>query len=356
MEAARNILDSMFLGNTIWQFIWFFGCILVGVLLGKIVSHIFKNILYRIAKRSENNLSADLAEIIKSPLIVLIFTLGFVIGKQFLTLNESAQQLFNNVQLILIQIVIFWFLLRLVDLLMLRYLKPMTEKTESPLDDHMLIILRKGIKIILIVLAFIIIISNMGYDVVSILAGLGIGGLAIALAAQGAIKNLISGLILLIDKPFKINDWIEVGDVSGSVIDIGLRSTKLESDKNTILIFPNSIVLDSVVTNYTANNIIKQIQSVGISPFTPIDQLKKAIETILETVQSVEGTESDNVSVRFINFGESSLDLEIVYGLTDPDNWKMTIHNVNMGIKESLDRIGVELAVPIERGYPGEKD
>lgn len=356
METARDILNSMFLGNTIWQYLLFFGCILIGIFLGRIVYQVFKNMLLRIAKKSENDLFTHLVEIIKSPLIVLIFTLGFAIGKQFLTLNDSAGKLFNNIQLILIQIVIFWFLLRLIDLLILRYLKPLTEKTESHLDDHMLIILQKGIKFTLIALAFIIIISNMGYDIMSILAGLGIGGLAIALAAQDAVKNLIAGFILLIDKPFKINDWIEVDDLSGSVVDIGLRSTKLKSIKNTILIFPNSMILDSVVKNFTADNITKQIQTVGISPFTPIDQVKKAIETIREIVQSVRGTEPDNVSVRFVNFGESSLDLEIVYGLTDPDNWKMTIHNVNIGIKGGLDSIGVELAVPIERGYPGEKN
>jgi MscS family membrane protein len=189
----------------------------------------------------------------------------------------------------------------------------------------------------------------------SILAGLGIGGLAFALAAQDVVKNLIAGLVLLFDKPFKINDWIKVENVSGSVVDIGLRSTKLESAKDTMLIFPNSKLLDSVVTNYTANDITKQIQEIGISPFTSSVQLEKAIETIRETVQSVKGVESNNVSVRLVNFGESSLDLEIVYGLTDPNNWKMTIHNVNIGIKGNLDRIGVELAVPIERGYPGDK-
>ncbi|MBN1550719.1 mechanosensitive ion channel family protein [bacterium] len=355
METASNALNTLFLGNTALQYLLFFGFTLGGILLGRIAYQIFKNILLKLAKKSENNLFAQLVEIIKSPLIVLIFTLGFMIGKQFLTLNESTAKLLDNVELILIQIVIFWFLLHLIDLLILRYLKPLTEKTESSLDDHMLIIFQKGIKTILVVLAIIIILSNSGYDIMSLLAGFGIGGLAIALAAQDAVKNLIAGIILLIDKPFKINDWIEIADLSGHVVDIGLRSTKLHSDKNTLLIFPNSMLLDSVVKNYTEHNIMKQILAVGISPFTPVDKFNEAIETIRETVRSIEGIDSESVSVRFIRFGESSLDLEVVYGLTDSHNWKMTIHNVNMGIKGSLDKIGVEIAVPIERGYPGDK-
>ena len=354
MESARNILDSMFFGNTIWQYLLFFGCILVGILLGRVGYHIFKNTLLKIAKKSKKDLFVYLAEIIKSPFIVLLFTIGFIIGKQFLTLNEGARQFFNNIQLVLVQIVIFWFLLRLIDMLILRYLKPLAEKTETKLDEHLLLILQKAVKFILIALAFIIILSNMGYDIVSLLAGLGIGGLAIALAAQDAVKNLIAGFILLMDKPFKINDWIEVNDVTGGVFDIGLRSTKLTSEKNTTLIIPNSMILDSVVKNYTTNNITRQIQRVGISPFTPIDQLKKAVETIRDTVASVDGTDREDISVRFVNFGESSLDLEVGYGLADPVNWRMVIHNVNMGIKGNLDKIGVELAVPIERGYPGE--
>jgi MscS family membrane protein len=353
MEAVRNVLNSMFFGNSIWQYLLFFGCILVGILLGRIAYHILKNTLLKIAEKSKMDIFVYLVEIIRSPIIVLLFTLGFIIGKQFLTLNEGARQFFNNIQLVLIQIIIFWFILRLIDMLILRYLKPMAEKTETKLDEHLLLILQKSVKFILITLAFIIILSNMGYDILSLLATLGIGGLAIALAAQDAVKNLIAGFILLMDKPFKINDWIEVNEVTGGVFDIGLRSTKLTSEKNTTVIIPNSIILDSVVKNYTANNITRQIQSVGISPFTPIDQVEKTVQIIRETVASVDGTDREDISVRFVNFGESSLDLEVAYGLADPVNWRMVIHNVNMGIKGNLDKIGVELAVPIEREYPG---
>lgn len=356
MDAARNTLDSIFLGNSLSQYLFFFGCTLLGVLVGRIVYQVVQHMLLRIAKGAEDHLLVQLVGIIKSPLIVLVFTLGLSIGKQFLTLNDGARQLFENVQLILIQVVVFWFLLRLLDLLVVRYLQPLAQGSESKLDDHLLMILQKGIKVIVIALAFINIIANMGYDIVSLLAGLGIGGLAIALAAQDAVKNLIAGFFLLLDKPFKINDWIEVDGVSGGVVDIGLRSTKLESEKKTILTFPNSLILDSVVTNYTADEVTTQTQEVSISLFTPIDRVKTAIDTLRETVQSVEGTDAESVSVRLVTFGESSLDLEVVYGLTDPDEWRTTIHDVNMGIKGSLDRIRVDLAVPVERGYPGEAD
>lgn len=110
-------------------------------------------------------------------------------------------------------------------------------------------------------------------------------------ARRSAVKNLITGFFLLLDKPFKINDWIEVDGVSGGVIDIGLRSTK---------------------------------------------------------------TDAESLSVPLVTFGESSLDLEVVYGRTDPDEWRTTIHDVNMGIKGRLDRIRVDFAVPVERGFPGD--
>jgi MscS family membrane protein len=146
VETVRNISSSMFLGNSILQYILFFGCILVGSLLGSAVYHIFKNMLLRDAKRSEDDLIIQLANIVKSPFIILIFTFGFIIGKQFLTLNKSASELFYNIYMVLIQIVIFVFLLRLIDLLILRYLKPLVEKTESDIDDHMLVIIQKGLK------------------------------------------------------------------------------------------------------------------------------------------------------------------------------------------------------------------
>ena len=140
--------------------------------------------------------------------MLLIVTGGVWIGTFALTLNGAAEQFFDNIVLILLAMTITWFILRLVDMLLTLYVEPMVSKSESKLDDQLLPLLRKSAKTVIAILAAILVLYNLGYDILSILAGLGIGGLARAMAAQYAAKNIIGGISIFWDNPFQIKDFI----------------------------------------------------------------------------------------------------------------------------------------------------
>jgi len=352
MEAIHNVLNFLVFGIELWRYILFFSFVIFGIISGRIINSIFRNFVKRKSAKLKVNFLVNLLDIIESPLFLLIFALGFNLGSQFLSLNQTAGKIFNNILFVLVQIAIFWFILRFIDLLVDKYARPLAERTETKLDDHIVSVLQKTVKGATIILAIIIILSNLGYDILTLMAGLGVGGLAIALAAQDSVKNIFAGIYILIDKPFRIKEWIGFNGVAGNVIDIGLRCTRLESEKGSILILPNSLILNSVIENFSVNQVTHQTLDLGISPFTPAVKIEEAIKAIKEVILSVKGTDSKILSVRFVSFGESSLDLKIIYGLIDR-NWRMVIHNVNLGIKRALDEIGVELAVPIERQYRG---
>ena len=231
------------------------------------------------------------------------------------------------------------------------YVEPMVSKSESKLDDQILPILKKSIKTVILILAAIVILSNLGYDILSILAGIGIGGLAIALAAQDAVKNIIGGITIFWDKPFQIDDWIEVDGRSGSVIEVGMRSTRIKTIGGTHVVVPNSTIVDTMVENFSKRERRRQVVTIGLVYETSSDDMERAMEIIRKTLQNIDGIDYNDIMIRFVNFGAFSLDLEIVYWITDNDNWKIIVHKVNMGIKRNLDDSGIEMAFPTQTHY-----
>lgn len=351
MKFLNSILDAVYFGNTIQQYVFFFVCLIVGLVLGKIVYYFFKTRLRKIAAKSETKFDDYLIDIIEEPIVLLIVTGGFWLGKKFLTLNATMQKLFDNIVLVLLAIVVTWFVIRFIDMLIKMYVEPIVDKSESKLDDQILPILRKSAKGTVLILALIIVLSNLGYDILSLLAGLGIGGLAIALAAQDAVKNVIGGFSIFWDKPFQIDDFIEVSGESGSVQEVGLRSTRLKTIGGTTIVIPNSKIVDSTIENFASRTRRRQVVTIGLTYETTSPRMEDAIKIVTDLLKSIEGIDHDDIMIRFVNFGAFSLDLEIVYWITDNDNWKMIIHQTNMRIKKDLDAAGIDMAFPTETHY-----
>ena len=351
MEKISEIINSTYWNNAIWQYLIFFGFIIFGIILGKIFYFISKSKLRRITAKSKSKLDDILIDIIEEPLVLLVVTGGIWAGSRFLTLSDGANRFFLNITQVLIAMTVTWFLIRLVDTLIRLYVHPMVDKTESKLDDQVLPILRKSAKTIIFLLAAIVVLSNLGYDILSILAGLGIGGLALALAAQDAVKNVIGGVSIFWDKPFQIGDWVEIAGKQGTVAEVGLRSTRLRTLGHTIYVIPNSKVADTPLENFSTRESRRMVVNIGLTYETKVKGMEEAIKIITETIKKIDGTNHEDIMVRFTNFGAYSLDLELVYWITDMVDWKMVIHRVNMGLKKNLEEAVVDMAFPTETHY-----
>lgn len=326
----------------------FFGIIIVSIIIGKIFYYISKTKLRKLAQKTETKLDDILIDILEEPLVLFIVTCGVWGGQKVLTLSPNAVALFKNIVLVLIAISVTWFLVRLADMLLSHFVEPLVEKSESKLDDQVLPILRKSIRITIVLLCTIVVLSNLGYDILSILAGLGIGGLALALAAQDAVKNVIGGFSIFWDKPFQIDEFVEIGGKAGTVSEVGLRSTRLKTAGGTTYVLPNSKVADSILENFSTRKTRRMVINIGLTYDTSADKMEEAYKIIESTIKAVDGVKEDDIMIRFVNFGAFSLDLEIVYWITDMSNWKMIIHNVNMGLKRNLDDAGIDMAFPTE--------
>ena len=355
MELTWNqlweIIDYTVLNNSVGQYLLFMGSIILAFVIGRVVTYFFQNHLRKLAQKSETKFDDYLIDIIEEPLVLLIATGGVWIGAKFLSLNEGGIKFFDNVVLTMLTITVAWFFLRFFEMLLSIYIEPLVGKSETKLDDQVLPIIRKSVKIVILTLAVIIILSNLGYDILSVLTGIGIGGLAIALAAQDAVKNIIGGITIFWDKPFQIDDWIEVNGRSGSVIEVGLRSTRLKTVGGTHISVPNSTMVDTMVENYSKRTRRRQVVTLGLVYETSSDDMEKAIEIIKNTLLKINGIAHDDFMIRFTNFASFSLDIEIVFWITDNANWKMIIHNVNMDLKRDLDEAKIEMAFPTQTHY-----
>lgn len=348
MESWQEILARTYFDNTLGQYLAFFGAVAGGIVLGRIAHYLFKNRLRRMVAATESTADDDLLDICEEPIILVLVAGGVFVGKEFLTLSEGAEKVFGESAHVLVALAVTWLLLRLVDVIVRTYLEPMVETTEGKLDDQVLPLLRKSTKVTIAILAAIIVLSNLGYDILSVLAGLGIGGLALALAAQDTLKNVVGGLTIFWDKPFQIQDWVVIGGHEGEVTEIGMRSTRLKTLGGTRIVIPNSKVADSPSENFSGRTERREVIVLGLTYDTDADGLQGAIDTVHRTLAGVAGVRGDGTMVRFVRFGAYSLDLEVVYWITDMENWRMVLHEVNMALKRALDDAGVDLAFPTE--------
>ena len=219
-------------------------------------------------------------------------------------------------------------------------------RTETHLDEKIVPTLRKILKVTAIVFIFMFISDHYGWPLTKLWAAAGIGSLAVAFAARDTFANIISGIIILIERPFLIGDRIELQDGTfGDVVDIGLRSTKILSFDNTIYILPNTEISNKRVTNHCYPDItIKIRHNIGVAYGTDLLRVKKVIAGILEKHPDVLNT--PEWGIYFMNFGESALDLLVIYWISNYQNKFTIIDEINMEIKRRFEEENIVIPFP----------
>ncbi len=207
------------------------------------------------------------------------------------------------------------------------------------------------IKAIVWVSALLIFLDNLDIKITPVLAGLGIGGVAVAFAAQAILEDMFSFVTIFFDRPFEIDDFIIVDDMSGTVEHIGIKTTRVRSISGEQLIFSNKDLTNSRVRNYKRMQNRRAVFSVGVTYDTPLDKLKEIPGLIKEIIDAVEKTQFDRA--HFNEFADSSLDFEIVYFVLSQEYavYMDVQQEINFGIKEAFDARGIAFAYPTQTLY-----
>lgn len=324
--------------------------ILLGVLLlGRwIISLILEKILFRITKRTKNNLDNQILNSARFPIYLLAVVLVLDNAIRRLSfLPEDWDTWLKEGFFVLYFLVGFIFTWRLVTHLFSWLSEEMSQKTEANLDKQLFPFVQRIVLILLSVIGIITILSHFKVNITAMVTTLGIGSLAVALAAQSALEDTISGFLIMIDQPYRIGDRIELLDLDtwGDVVDIGLRSTRIRTRDNRMVVVPNSQIGKSLVVNYAYPNDQYRLEiHLGVAYGT---DLEKARQVIINAVKQVEGVLPDHpVEALFLEFGDSAMIFRVRWWLESYVDTRRMFDRVNTALYNALLKENIQLPFP----------
>jgi MscS family membrane protein len=331
-------------------------------MLKRVFAHIFSKLAFPFAAKTDTIYDDLFLDAIKKPLEFLFVIGGIFVGIQLLQLPtepDTARRFAHGLLKLLITFDVAWAAYNLVTLAEAS-LGKLVSKTESDLDDHLLPFVRKFLRVFVVVIASLVAVQNLGFSIAGLVASLGIGGLAVALAAKDTLANVFGSFMIIADRPFHIGDAIKYGDVEGKVEEVGFRSTKIRTLDKTVISIPNSII-----TNVAVNNLSRITQrrvrfTLGLTYATSPAQLRTAVERIRTLLQNDPRVDKDGLLVHFTDFGASSLDILVQYFtvVTAMPEHLPVREELSLKIMEILDELKLELAFPSRTVYlqPGDGD
>ena len=349
----KDFLAQQFYGNSIQN--WLISCaiILGSIVIGKVMYWIIGRYVKAITAKTKSGLDDLLVDKLEEPAVYGLVILGFYWGFQRLTFGDGVDNFFGHLFIIIFTLNITWLVVRTLDAMVEEYIMPVVSRSDTDLDDQLMPIIRRSIKVLLWSMGLIIGLNNAGFDVAALIAGLGIGGLALALAAQDTVKNIFGGIMIFADKPFKMKDRININGMDGIVEDIGVRSTRLRTLDGRLITIPNAQFSDNAVENISAEPARKVTVNLGLTYDTTPAQMDEAIRILYDIVSKCQKTNNDH-SVTFNAWNPSSLGILLIYFIPNPDDILSAQTEINMEILRQFKTAGLEFAYPTQTVYKKE--
>ena len=344
----QETLSQTYYGNTLAEWAIALGIALGAFVAAKIFYWIAGGMLRRLTRRTETQIDDVLIDMLDEPLVLVVTAIGLRLALGTLTLPGDLSEFFVNALQGLVVVAIAWMAVRLFDAVVVHVLQPAVEKSESDLDDQLLPIVRKGGKTILWSLGIIMALNNAGYDVGALIAGLGIGGLALAMAAQDTVKNVFAGFTIFTDRPFAVGDRIVVSGFDGTVEEIGVRSIRIRTLAGRQVTVPNSSISNSAVENVSSEPSRKLVMTLGLTYDTTPDAMRRAME-ILGEIEAEHGEDTANDPViAFSGYGDFAMNLQFVYYIRKGADIMGTQTSVNLAILDRFNAEGLSFAFPTQ--------
>ena len=282
---------------------------------------------------------------------ILLVTAGItlLVGFPMLDFDPEIENVVNQIASLVAAVGVLQVAYRAIDIFMDVLARRATE-TETKLDDSLVPLLRTAVRLFVTFVGLLFVLQNLDINVSSLIAGLGLGGLGIALAAQDTVRNLLGGVTIFADKPFEVGDWVVVDGVEGTVEAVGFRSTRVRTFYNSLISVPNGNLMDSGIDNMGQRRWRRYKTTLGVAYHTKPDQLQAFVEGIRAIIQANPGMRQDYYIVEFHGFGATSLDI-LVYCFIDAEDWNeelRTRHVLNLDIMRLAESLQVEFAFPTQ--------
>lgn len=366
-----EFFNQVFWGNSVKHYFFFFAILFLGLIFKRIVSRLLSKLLFKLFQKFSNDThdEAFIALLLKPievfilfstlysainqlkyPLSVTVFNYTKLIGKVkepiAVTLGECIDRLF----LFAIILSTFWIILRIIDFIS-HVLLYRASLTEDKADDQLIPFLKELFKTIVVFIGFFTLLGFVfEVNVLTLITGLGIGGIAIALAAKESLENLIGSFTIFLDKPFLVGDLVKVDGVEGTVEKVGFRSTLIRTTEKTLATIPNRGMIDGVLENLSLRNFRRVKFTFGITYETDADTVKKIVEEVKVFIRSHEFT-GDDGSAYFESFGDSALNIEVIYFISTPayNDYLAVKEEINFKIMDIVSKNKSDFAYPTQR-------
>ncbi len=351
-NLSRRLPDWMqgaVLGLELWKVIGLLVLIELALLFRMVVTIVATSQLRRWMKKSGLSWGDNLLEKVTKPVGVL--AAAGVLALLLPTLRLPVQ--IAHIAVLSVRVLaafsLVWTAYRVIDLFV-GWLEAKAAKTQTKMDDQLVPLVATALKVFTVAVGLIFVLQNLDVDVGSLLAGLGIGGLAFALAAQDTVKNLFGALTIFLDRPFHIGDWVATAKTEGVVESVGFRSVRIRTFYDSLISVPNARVADSNVDNYGSRKYRRVTVTLGLTYDTSPDQMQAFVEGIRAILKASPATRKDYYEVHFRNFGDSALEV-MLYFFLDVPGWSDELkarHDIFLEILRLAKDLNVDFAFPTQ--------
>ncbi|WP_225983695.1 MULTISPECIES: mechanosensitive ion channel family protein [Bacillaceae] len=326
------------------------GIVLLFILFRKLVTKYVFQLILKLREDKPNDLFIQVFKSFEKPISWLFIIIGLYIGVKYFPFINQHNPFFLKLLRSMIIFLITWGLFNLSSPSQ-GILLNINEKMNQKIDLILIPFISRAMRVIIVAISISIIGQEFDYDVNGLVAGLGLGGLAFALAAKDAVGNLIGGIVIVTEKPFSIGDWILTSNVEGTVEDINFRSTKVRTFSQALVTVPNATLASDAITNWSRMGKRKIDFHLDVAYQRETDQLDNLIEEIKHLLRSHQGVHQDTIVVAFDQFKDHYIKI-LVYFFTNTTAWEEHVqikHQINLSIMQLLEKEGISLAVPMQK-------
>ena len=354
IETIKGLVNYTIFDLTIGKLVVFFVILFFFLLFRQIFTKIFLSALRRMAGKTKTTIDDQFIAILEKPINYLLLIVAFYFAFKSLSLSGNSTLFINHILRSFIILLVCWTLAR-GEMFVNTALRRVFTTKDLDVAISFIPFITKFIKITLISFAVIFIIQEWGYNIGALITGLGIGGVAIALAAKDTLANFFGSIMILFDRPFKVGDWIVSSDAEGIVEDIGFRSTRIRTFAKALVAVPNSKLATDAITNWSRRDRRRISFNVGVTYSTTKNQMKNIISKIKDMLFCHDKIRSDVIMVNFTDFDRSSMNI-FIYCFTTTSLWDEFLEikqDVNLKVMEILESESAEFAFPSMSIYMG---
>ncbi|WP_420387103.1 mechanosensitive ion channel family protein [Roseivirga sp.] len=361
LNILPNLGTTKYLGLHLWQYLGILILLCVGFLIHLVFTVVLRKILFGLLhKYGKLDLANQYLNPVVKPfslMIIAVFAKILIPVLQLPALIATTLVLLSKALIPFFAAIFFY---KLVDVLG-QYMRKMADRTQNTLDDQLVPLVTKMLKVFVVIIGIVGVLNGFNFDIWPILTGLSIGGLAFALAAQDTLKNFFGSLMIFIDRPFQIGDWVTSGDIDGTVEEVGFRSTRVRTFRDSVMYVPNSVISNSMVDNHGKRQYRRFYTRLAITYDTPARLIEVFVRGVEEIVNKHPETRKDYYNIFLNEYGGSALEvmLYIFFKVPDWNNELRCRQEIMLEINKLAEHLGVRFAFPTQtlmiEQVPGQK-